>query len=478
MKEKEISVVIPCYNEAKVIASNVRKVYAYLQERFEAFELIVVNDGSADVTERELSRLAAELDINVIHHPVNQGKGQSVKDGVLASRYEAVLFLDADLGIPIEELPKFLAEFKNGYEVVIASRFVAGATFLKPVLWHRKVMERGFRLLRKVILNSWNVQDTQCGFKLFRRDAARRIFDLVTIERFAFDSEVIFLANKFGYGIKEVPVALQNPQTSSVRLTYDPVNMFLDLLKIRSNNYSRRYEPNLFDPKDYREKLIVAADDFGISDLANQNILRLVEQGKIDRVAVLVHNAIPQGDVERLLRSGVKLDIHLDRKDGIPADRKVKEGVLKRGISFVLNDMRGSDNIQEIRNRWSKQIEKFAEIFHRMPDGANAHEHIHFFPPYLRAILDLCREYQIPYVRFGKKTLIPAQNNVFRILQLLRKRGHSTFLSSSCESSDYLVSLDWIREMNHFLTNLPEGRTEVVCHPELAEDFEKVARFF
>ena len=478
MKEVEISVVIPCYNEEKVIASNVRKVHAYLQEHFETFEIIVVNDGSSDVTERELSRLAAELDIKIIHHPVNQGKGQSVKDGVLASRHEAILFLDADLGISIEELPKFLVEFHNGFDVVIASRFVAGATFLKPVLWHRKVMERGFRLLRKMVLNNWDVQDTQCGFKLFRRGPARRIFDLMTIRRFAFDSEIIFLANKFGSRIKEVPVALQNPQTSSVRLTYDPINMFLDLLKIRSNNFSRRYEAARFDPKDYREKLIVAADDFGISDLANQNILRLVEQGKIDRVAVLVHNPIPQADVERLLQSRVKLDIHLDRKDAISADRKLKEGVLKRGVSFVLNDMRGSKNIQEMRTRWSKQIEKFVEIFHKVPDGANAHEHIHFFPPYLKAILDLCREYQIPYVRFGKKTLIPAQNNVFRILQVLRKKGHNTFLSSSCESSDYLVSLDWIREMNHFLRNLPEGRTEVVCHPELTEDFEKIARFF
>jgi dolichyl-phosphate beta-glucosyltransferase len=241
MKPKNISVIIPCFNEGKTIRQNISAIHHHLSGRFDVFEIIAVNDGSIDNTLNELKKIHAEFDVIIIDNPINQGKGNAVKDGIIKSRFETVMFLDADLGIPIEELDKFLMEMDNDYDLVIASRFVPGLRVVRPVSWHRKIMERVFRFMRMVILNNYDVLDTQCGFKVFRRKAALEIFHRQMIKRFAFDAELIFIAKKLKYKIKELPISLQNPPKSHVRLLRDPLNMFLDLLRIRKNEIRGAY---------------------------------------------------------------------------------------------------------------------------------------------------------------------------------------------------------------------------------------------
>lgn len=241
-KDISISVIIPCFNEGKTIYQNIKEINRYLGQKFSYFEIIAVNDGSADNTLSELRLVQQEVPIHLINNEQNEGKGKAVRDGILASRYEIVMFLDADLAIPIEELEKFLQDLEKGSDIVIASRFVPGLKILKPVLWYRKIMEKIFRILRMVILNSWKVKDTQCGFKVFRKDTAKRIFGMATINRFAFDAEIIFISKKFGYSIKELPITLQNPPQSHVRIFRDSVNMFFSLIKIRINDLSGVYQ--------------------------------------------------------------------------------------------------------------------------------------------------------------------------------------------------------------------------------------------
>ena len=242
MLDKKISVVIPCFNEGKTIYQNILKINRYLEKNIALYEIIAVNDGSRDNTLSELQKIQKEIPLQIISHPRNEGKGKVVRDGILMSRNELVMFLDADLAIPIEELEKFLAEIDQGYDLVIASRFVPGLKVLCPVLWYRKIMERIFRILRMIILNNWKVRDTQCGFKVFRTPVALKIFSMSTVKRFAFDAEIIFIAKKFGYAIKELPVTLQNPEKSHVRLFRDPINMFFSLLEIRWNDLTRKYK--------------------------------------------------------------------------------------------------------------------------------------------------------------------------------------------------------------------------------------------
>lgn len=245
MEKKSLSVIIPCFNEGRRIYENVQKIEKYLKNNFENFEIITVNDGSLDNTGEELKRLQKDLSIKIINHKKNQGKGQAVKDGFLASQKEVVMFMDADMAIPVEELGKFFKEIKNGYQIVIASRFIPGLKIIRPVLWYRQILEKIYRILRIIIIDARNVKDTQCGFKVFTRRAMLDIFPYLTVKRFAFDSEVIFLAKKRRYEIKELPITLQNPIVSSVRIYSDSVNMFLDLLRIRWNDFTGKYDLKL-----------------------------------------------------------------------------------------------------------------------------------------------------------------------------------------------------------------------------------------
>ncbi len=224
-------ILIPGYNESRMIGQVVTEARKIIDD------VIVVDDGSKDNT----AQIAQIAGATVLIHEINKGKGKVVKQGILESSCPLVMFLDADLGIPIEELEKFAVEHDNGYDIIIASRFVPGIKIMRPVAWHRRLMEKTFRLLRVAIINDWNVKETQCGFKLFRREAALNIFPKITINRFAFDAEIVFVANKKGYKIKELPISLQNPPDSHVRLIRDPINMFFDLLRIRINDWRGNY---------------------------------------------------------------------------------------------------------------------------------------------------------------------------------------------------------------------------------------------
>lgn len=246
MKPTSISVVVPCFNEESTIFGNLIKINHYLESHFQSFELIAVDDGSKDETAKELLKAKELLPLKIITLGKNGGKGGAVKAGFLASKdTDIVMFLDADLAIPIEELEKFIPAIKNGFDIAIASRFVPGLKIKKRVVWYRKFMEHVFRLMRMMIINNYDIRDTQCGFKVFSRRAAMAIFPQLTISRFAFDSEVIFIARKMGFKIKELPITLQNPRESHVRLLRDPLNMTRDLLRIRINQMKGLYKLKL-----------------------------------------------------------------------------------------------------------------------------------------------------------------------------------------------------------------------------------------
>lgn len=244
MKYPEISVVVPCYKEAEVIASNIRILNDYLKEHFERFEIIVVTDGSPDQTKENVEHFGhAHPDVPLVLIPfaTNQGKGAAVKEGILASKYDPVLFIDADLTIPIEELEPFVAALESA-DIAIASRLVSGSSFEEPIPWYRTLLARGFHILQILLLGNFEFPDTQCGFKLFRRATALLLFRKVTIKRFAFDAELLFLATRNNVKVVSLPVTIKkDPRNTNVRPIHDAVNMLFALLKIRLNQISGRY---------------------------------------------------------------------------------------------------------------------------------------------------------------------------------------------------------------------------------------------
>lgn len=244
MKYPEISVVVPCYKESMVIEENVIAIFSYLFEHFERFEIIVVTDGSPDDTATKVRMLGLKqpnIPLKLISFKRNQGKGAAVKEGVLATQYDPVLFIDADLTIPISELGKFMPTLEIS-DIAIASRLVPGTIFEENTPWYRVVLARGFHLLQILLLGNFEYSDTQCGFKLFRKNVAQTLFEQIRIKRFAFDAELLFLAKKMSYSVAVLPVTIKKDlRNTNVHVLQDPLNMLFALLKIRLCDWLNLY---------------------------------------------------------------------------------------------------------------------------------------------------------------------------------------------------------------------------------------------
>lgn len=233
MDEKQISVIIPVYNEAGRIEPTIVAIDKYMAERHPSFEICVIDDGSVDDTPIVLCRLCTNFSsLRVIRHDINRGKGYAVKKGILSTDAELFLMSDADLSTPIEELEQFIKWVDEGFDIVIGSRALKGSKIIVRQDWHRERMGKIYNLLVRAIVMK-DFRDTQCGFKLFKSNAAKSIFSRSVIDGFSFDVEMLYIAMKLGYSIKEVPVSWINSKDSRVSILNDPLRMICELFKIR-----------------------------------------------------------------------------------------------------------------------------------------------------------------------------------------------------------------------------------------------------
>ncbi|MDF1564520.1 MAG: glycosyltransferase family 2 protein [Deltaproteobacteria bacterium] len=231
-----VHVVIPAFDEARLIGRTVERAGRYLADHRPGSTLCVVDDGSRDDTAGVARAAGAGLPEGVrfqlLGGPPNRGKGHAVRLGVLAAEAPLVLFCDADLSTDLEELPKLAAAIEAGADLAIGSRSISGARVEKRQPLYRMAMGKTFNKIMR-LMTFLPVVDSQCGFKLFRREASARLFAASLIDGFAFDVEVLFLARKAGLSIAEVPVRWVNDEVSSVNPVVHSAQMLRDLARIR-----------------------------------------------------------------------------------------------------------------------------------------------------------------------------------------------------------------------------------------------------
>jgi len=240
---QSISVIVPAYNEEKRLPSTLARVAKYLDSRnFSFAEILVVDDGSRDGTVPAIAEFARRNpSVRLLQNPGNRGKGYSVRHGMLEAKGEWALFTDADLSSPIEEMEKLIeAARRKAAQVAIGSRALDRSLVgvHQPLL--REYAGRFFNVVMRAI-TGLHFHDTQCGFKLFQTEAARRIFSLQRLERFGFDAEILFIAERLGYRVVEVPVRWNDVAGSKVG-TLQGLNGFIDLLRIRINSLAGKYK--------------------------------------------------------------------------------------------------------------------------------------------------------------------------------------------------------------------------------------------
>lgn len=239
-----LSVIIPAYKEGERIAKNLEECEKYFSDKDYEYEVIVVVDGSPDNTAEIAERFSSRLkNLRVINNSQNHGKGYVVRQGLLEAQGEYRLFFDADGSTSITHLDSFLPEFKNGYGVVMGSRDIAGSHIqVHQAKWKEFFGDAGNWAIR-IVLGLWSYPDTQCGFKMLTAEASEAVASRMVVDRFGFDFELVVLAKKLGFKIKQMPVRWMNEEGSTVSLT-GPNGYFQvlwDLFKTRMRLWGGKY---------------------------------------------------------------------------------------------------------------------------------------------------------------------------------------------------------------------------------------------
>lgn len=226
-----VSIVIPAYNEARRIRSTLDRIYGYLESSEVDAEVVMVDDGSTDET-LSVAEQYRTRGLQVVSNERNSGKGFSVRQGILLSHSDWVLVTDADLSAPVEELDRLLEAADTGADIVIGSRALDRSKIGVRQSRFRELGGIVYNLAIRLVLGL-KFHDTQCGFKLFRRERVLDVFRKQTIFGFGFDPEVLFLAQRSGLTIREVSIEWSHSEGTKVDLLSDGVAMFLDLVRIR-----------------------------------------------------------------------------------------------------------------------------------------------------------------------------------------------------------------------------------------------------
>lgn len=230
-----LSIIIPLYNEEQRLMDGFKSICSYLETKSYTWEIILVDDGSADSTYEMLLNIKSHhpyKNVHILKNEGNKGKGYAVKKGILFARGDVILFTDIDLSVPVSYIDAFVAKILEGYDAAIGSREMEGSKVEVYQSFVREFMGNGFTFISNLLLGI-NFSDHTCGMKAFKKTSAHALFSRQMIERWAFDSEILYLIKKMGYMVAEVPVLWRNMPGTKVKMFKDAVRSFIDIVKIR-----------------------------------------------------------------------------------------------------------------------------------------------------------------------------------------------------------------------------------------------------
>ena len=242
MKEKiYLSVIVPAYNEEKLIKSTLIEIENFLSAQIYNYEIVVVDDSSKDKTFSIIERLRSDFkNLTVIKNDKNRGKGYSVRKGMLFAKGKFRLFMDADNSTSIDQFANFIPFLEDGCDIAIGNRALKNSKIKKRQPFRKELFGNiGNKLVRFFAVSK--ISDTQCGFKCFSSESAQNIFPKLTIDRWGFDIEILAIADQLGYKIKTVPVIWENREKTRVR-NRDYLFTFKELLKIKMNLLTKKYD--------------------------------------------------------------------------------------------------------------------------------------------------------------------------------------------------------------------------------------------
>lgn len=237
-----LSFIIPIYNEEIRLNKGLHKAINYLLKQKYSWELILINDGSQDKTKSIITNFISSHPrpkITLINSTKNFGKGHAIRLGIKKAKGKFIIFSDIDFSVPIRFINVFLNHIKSN-DIVIGSRRLEKSQITKHQKPLRELLGHGFTKLSNTVLGLCH-SDHTCGFKAFKNHAAKNLYHLQAINRWAFDSEILLLAKKYGYSVKEIPVTWKNDQLTKVNIFFDIIFSFLSLLQIKINDLTGKY---------------------------------------------------------------------------------------------------------------------------------------------------------------------------------------------------------------------------------------------
>lgn len=236
-KYPSLTILIPAYNETNRITSSLDKIDEYISKKNNLIKVLIVNDGSTDDTELKVNTWIQKNsknkdDFELLSYTPNRGKGYAIREGFLKINTDVVLYTDADCASPVEESERLVGFLKDGYDIICGSRILRNNNTKVKMSFMRRCVGFVFHTFL-FLLGLANLKDTQCGFKLFKTPAAKKIATSQQCFNYSFDVEYLYLAKKFGYKIKEVSVNWQEISGSKVNVLRDSIKMLIGILKIR-----------------------------------------------------------------------------------------------------------------------------------------------------------------------------------------------------------------------------------------------------